>query len=300
MSPYHFNFSVNQICKLCKTILTISLALALTACQSTSKNNEEIKAKLIDTKIKLIQAKLDKGKALEAQFEAEPLVKKFPNNSKVLTIMGFTDLALKNTMRGLVNLNKAYKLDRTPSSALNLSSAYIEAKNYGKAMAIIDEGIAIAKKTAYRNIVRLHHNKGLIYEQRGLTTQAIATYKQGLYHSPGYVLTLDKLAKIYENQGKHEQAKILYKRFHYACNACYTPVRKLAKYALKNRKFTEARSLLKTFLSLESARPKDVANAQRLLNRINHIEASKNTKRNRSRFTKRNNKNKVHKNKKRF
>ena len=234
----------------------------------------ELDKKFIETKIKIIQSKLDKGKVYEAQFEVEPLYNKFPANPKVLTIRGFTDLALQNNQRAIESLIRAHKLEKTAKSALNLSSAYIAAKNFSAALKLIDHGIEIAKKDGYSNLVRLYHNKGLVFERTGDINKAIDHYKQALYHSPGYVLTIKRLAKVYELTNQKKQAEMAYKRFHYACNACYLPVQKLATFAVKRNNLARAEYLLKSFLDLDSTRPEDRMHAGGFLKKISTMRAS--------------------------
>lgn len=275
------------------------LALPLLACQSTNnKLDEETTSRLIDTKLKIIQSKLDRGKALEAQFEAEPILKKFPNNPKVLVAMGFTDLALQNNSRAISYLKKAYSIEKSPANALNLSSAYIASKNYNKALKVLDEGIAIAEKTKYRKRVRLHHNKGHIYEKKGLTDRAIIEYKQALYYSPGYILTIKNLAQIYEKQRKFEEAKMLYQRYTYACSACYEPVKKLVDYYVKEKNFLSAKSLLSTFTSNNLSAKSDKILANRQLKRVERYRRHyilKKKKANAKRYSKRMKKNRTRK-----
>lgn len=256
------------------TLISI-LALPLISCQSTNNGpDKETTENLIETRIKIIQAKLDSGKPLEAQFEAEPLLKKFPKNAKILTVMGFSDLALKNNGRAIIHLKKAFEIQQTAAAALNLSSAYIAAKNYSKALSAVDKGIQLGENTNYPNMVRLHHNKGFIYAQKGQLTPAITEYKQALYYSPGYILTIKNLAEIYSKQGKSEEAKLLYQRYSYACSACYEPIEKLVMYNLKEKKFLTAKSLLTTFKTNSNTRKKDRIAAQRLLVRVERYQRS--------------------------
>lgn len=273
MSPYHFLFKIMR--KLSLLPVAISLSFTITACQSTnSGNSAEVEEKLIETKIKIIQSKLDSGKAMQALFEAEPLYKKFPNNPKVLTIIAFTDLALKNNMRAVINLKKVYQSEKTASSALNLSSAYIASKNYDKALAVIDEGIKLGTAIKYKNISRLYHNKGHIYELKGQEELAISEYKQALYHSPGYILTIKNLANLLEKQSKHAEALMMYRRYSYACAACYEPISKIVSHDIKIKNYAEAKSLLKNFLENRYADSKDKRHAHKLLKRVDRMMIS--------------------------
>lgn len=256
--------------KTCATLLI--LALGLSSCQSTQDLKEKEKtAQLLETKLKIAQTKLDQGRAIEAQYELEPLIRRYPNNPAILNLMGLSDIALKNHDRAISSLKKAFELERSAQNALNLSSAYIASKNYELALKTIDQGIEIGQKTNYKKLMRLYHNKAFTFERKNQPKKAEEYYKKALYHSPGFILTLQNLGAIYESQGRHDEAKNNYLRFTYACNACYLPVKKLVGYHIKGREFADATRLLKTFMDNANTRSVDRQNAKRQLLRINRL-----------------------------
>ena len=147
-------------------------------------------------------------------------------------------------------------------------------KTTRKALLVVDKGIQLAKDSNYPNKVRLHHNKGFIFAQKGQQHLAVAEYKQALYYSPGYIMTIKNLAEIYSKQGKSEEAKLLYQRYSYACSACYEPIKKLVMYNLKEKKFLTAKSLLTTFKTNTNTKKEDRIAAQRLLVRVERYQRS--------------------------
>ena len=90
-----------------KYYLMTILTFCCVACQSTKMTSgRNDKDQQINSKIRLIQTQLDHGKALKAQFGALNLLKLYPNNHKVLTILSLTDLALKK-LKGSSKFNQS-------------------------------------------------------------------------------------------------------------------------------------------------------------------------------------------------
>lgn len=220
---------------------------------------------LVETRINIIQSKLDQGQVMAAQYEIEPLVRRYPENTTLLTLSGFIDMSLGNTERALVSLNEVYEIEEDASSALNLSSAYILAKNYPKALEFIQLGIEHHEEKPFVNFGRLWHNRGYIYEHMRNYSKALENYKQSLYHSPGYMPTLKQIAALYEKLGDSREASVYYRRYAYACPECYFPMSKLVYHLRRGGDDGVARSVINNYLKNSRVSSGDKRKAQDLL-----------------------------------
>lgn len=252
-----------------KYYLFTILTFCCIGCQSTKvASTPDKKERQINSKIRLIQTQLDHGKALKAQFGALNLLKLYPDEPKVLTIFALTDLALKNNERALTNLTKSFELNKDAPAALNLSSANIALGHYDKALEIINHGLELAHRENYKNIVRLYHNKAFIQEKMNQKTAAVNTYKKGLYHSPGYQVSLKRLAVLLANLNRDRESIETYQQYINVCNACYDPIEKLVKLHVSNKNFNSAATLIKFFISNPAAKTHDKLKAKKLFRQL--------------------------------
>ena len=232
-----------------------------------------MKEEFITTRVNIIKSKIDDGDLMGAQFDITPLLNQFPNNPDILTLSGFVDITLGNHKRALDSMLKAHELKPSPGSLLNLSSVYIAQKNYPKAMQTINQGLQLGRKENYGNIGRFHHNKGYIYELQGQKDMAIQSYKEALYHLPGYLQTLHRLTGIYESRGQIEQAVPYYQRLSYFCRTCFLPMEKLALYYMRVGDRKVAEKMVSSYLKNSQVSGEDKTKAKRLQNYI--LRASK-------------------------
>lgn len=89
----------------------------------------------------------------------------------------------------------------------NLGLAYLEKKDYDRAMAEFRETLRLkpTAEKAYLNI-------GQIYEEKGQIEDAIYNYKKALEISPNFTGALHFLGNIYEKQGLLDTALLYYEK----------------------------------------------------------------------------------------
>lgn len=240
-------------------------------CQYFRKS--KMKEEFIATRINIIKSKIDDGDLMGAQFDLSPLLNQFPDNPDILTLSGFVDITLGNHKRALDSMLKAHELKPSSGSLLNLSSVYIAQKNYSQAMQTIDQGLQLGRKENYVNIGRFYHNRGYIYELKGQKDLAIQSYKEALYHLPGYLQTLRRLTGIYESRGQIAQAVPYYQRLSYFCRTCFLPMEKLALHYMRVGDRKVAEKMVSSYLKNPQVSGEDKTKARRLQNHI--LRASK-------------------------
>ena len=98
------------------------------SCQLMSPKEKEKEAniqKIIDTNIEYAQKRMDEGNPEQALQTLRPILLKFPDNAPLLNMIGLTYLAMSRPTQAKLYFKKAYKKDKKPAYALNLSSALI-------------------------------------------------------------------------------------------------------------------------------------------------------------------------------
>ena len=228
------------------TCLVMIMLLSL-GCE-TITHTTEMEKDLIETRLKIIQSKLDQQEFSQAQASIEPLLRKYPDNPSVMTMAGLIDMTLNNYDRAIDMMKKSHRLLSSPGSALNLSSAYIQTKQYDLAVKYLHQGIQLNKKKPYPHIARLYHNLGYIYELQHDYPQALAHYKKALYNSPSFTITLMLYSQLLKKTGNISESIKISKRYITACKTCFEPVNYLAQFYLKNGDIDVAKSLVKQFV----------------------------------------------------
>lgn len=235
------------------------------SCQLLDFKNRKMQRELVETRVKIIQSKLNDGQVIAAQFELEPLLRKFPENTDLLTLSGFVDIALGNGKRALASLKKVYEMQQDAGSALNLSSAYISARLYPPALKAVQRGMQHHEEKPYPYFGRLWHNRGYIYEHMGRYQQALKDYEQALYHTPGYIPTLKQIAALHEKMGHGGAALRYYRRYAYACQTCFFPMSKLVQHLRLAGDYEIAHKVVENYLKNSYITPADKNKAQSLL-----------------------------------
>jgi Tfp pilus assembly protein PilF len=180
--------------------------------------------------------------------------------------MGLTQLALHNPHKAVMYFRTAYKLDKQPGSALNLSSAYLEADQPGKALALL-AGILKNKQAAakYPYKERIFHNIGYSYIKLGQNKKAEQWLTESVEENPTFFPSHLELARLYEKTARPALAQKSYRRAMDYCHVCLEPVEALANIYLKLGSPIEARKVLQSFTKVEGITTADRAKAQQLL-----------------------------------
>lgn len=231
-------------------------------CEHIFKNKME--DEFVATRIEIIKSKIDGGDLMAAQSDLIPLKKKFPDNPDLITLSGFVDITLGNNERAIKSMHQAYRLDPSPSSLLNLSSAYIADKRYHVALKVIQDGLIMSEQQGNTEIGRLFHNRGYVYEMTHRVELAIKSYKEALYHIPGYLQTLHRLTMLYDSLGRQNESIPYYQRYTYFCRGCFEPVEKLVLYYLKSGDRQVATQVMSHYLNNPELSQKNKQKAQRL------------------------------------
>jgi Tfp pilus assembly protein PilF len=251
------------------TYLAITLSLSVLACQTSGKNelSEEAKAsQILDTQKQLARNHLDSGSPEAALSVLRPLVRQNPDDASLQTLMGLTQLGLHNPPRAIQNFRKAYKIDKQPGSALNLSSAYIESGSPEKALKLLAAILKNKKmSTSYAYRERIFHNIAYSYVKLGENKKAESWLNQALEENPTFFPSHLELARLYEKTKRPAMALKAYRKAIDYCHVCFEPVESFANIHLKIGNPLEARNALIKFTRVEGIASSDRAKAEQLL-----------------------------------
>ena len=256
-------------------VSTFMVLATVAGCQMLDFKSRNMERELVDTRVKIIQSKLDEGQFMSAQFELEPLLRKFPDELPLITLSGFIDMALGNNKRAISSLKRVYEEEKDAGSALNLSSAYIAARLYPAALKMVEQGMEHHKDENYNHIGRLWHNRGYIYERMGRRDLALKNYRQALYHAPGYIPTLKQIAALYEKMGQAQAALMYYRRYAYACQACFFPMSKLVYHLKASGDKEVARRVVENYLKNSYISVENKQKARQLLSHSLDVRGDK-------------------------
>ena len=206
-----------------------ALLACASACQSIKRNSKQ--DRLIKSQQRIITNYLNAGMPAQAHQELRNVLAKFPDNPDFLRLMGVTQLALNNTGKAILYLEKVYELEPNITHGLNLSSAYIAANKYPAAQTLLLELLDDADDYQYKE--RLYHNLALIHEHRRKMRTAEKYYLKALSENPSYYLSLLKLGILYKEHHRHKKAILYLNQAKNFCRKCYEPVNHLAATYLK-------------------------------------------------------------------
>jgi tetratricopeptide (TPR) repeat protein len=253
-------------------LILASLAFSLTGCQTlgNAPEAEPDKPSLADTQKALVRNALDAGKPEQALKILKDLLRATPEEPGLNNLMGLTQLALKNPQRAIKHLMKAYKAEKSIAVALNLSSAYLEAGEADKSVALLTAMAKQADKEKYAYKERIFHNLGYAHARLNQMTQATAWFKEAIEENPSFFPSHLELARVYEKTNRPAMAAKAYVRAIDYCQTCFEPVYALSNIYLKMGKPMEARQLLVKYNRSADLNPTDRAAAQRLLKVVNN------------------------------
>lgn len=219
-------------------------------------------AELIETRLNFAQKQIDSGQPENALQVLRPLLREAPKLAKVHNMAGIAFLALSKLKRAQSFFNAAYRLEKNPSYALNLSSALIAAGSFASAKKLL---AALLNEGSYAYKERIYHNYAYIMESEGNTEEAIRTYNKALDENPSYFLSNLRLGKLYEQKKRPHQALSAFQQAAKVCAVCYEPVREIAMFHLKAKVPDQAKKVLNEFLANKEVTAADKASAEKLL-----------------------------------
>ncbi|MCX6128963.1 MAG: hypothetical protein NTX25_07850 [Proteobacteria bacterium] len=246
---------------------TILFILCMSACQTLKDRDAEAKREedLLNTQKNLIIGFINQSQPNMALKELRPLMLKYPNDSDFKNLMGLTYLSLQNSKMALGFFEESYRLQPRASVALNLSSAYIETKQFTKAMKLLKDLRSSPLGKDYQYPERLLHNIALTAERMDKLRMAEKYYKLAIETNPFYYLSLMRLGQLYERVKRYESAKIQFQKAREACMKCFDPVHALVAQYLAQKKSQEAMSLIQEYLADKELDAADRLKARKLV-----------------------------------
>jgi Tfp pilus assembly protein PilF len=245
-------------------------ATILTSCASMFYNTAKKQDEIIDTQLSIAGAQLDGGDAARALQTVKPLLSTFPNNYKVLTMGGMSHLALANPTQALLLLRRAYDIEPTTATGLNLSSALIAAGEQTRARNVLRKLVKGDENYGHRE--RLYHNLGLSYQKERNYPAAKKYFYLALNDSPSFYMSLIALAKIAKELNDAKGAKGFLKKAVKSCPSCYEPVHLLATYYINDGELKLAHSLLQSYAARDDAQDEDRESSRQLMRHVQSME----------------------------
>jgi Tfp pilus assembly protein PilF len=252
-------------------LIYLSLYVVSFACQ-TPKSQEQIRnsAELRATQIQLIKTSLDQGRPQEALQELRPLVKADPDDPLLQSLMGFTQLALRNTGKAVSYMRKAYKLAPTTPNGLTLTAALIEIGQLDQATKILN-GLKQAADT-YDFPERIHHNLGYVEEKQKRYKSALQHYERALKENPTFYPSLVQIGRVHFTQEKFGLALQFLRRAMDYCHVCLEPVELSVYSYLKLGQVAHAREALLKYQTIRGVEGPDKAKADNMLKLVAKIK----------------------------
>ncbi len=245
-------------------LVAFSIAVLPYGCQTLNNSSSGHDMAETATVIDVARAFLDDGRPDKALFELRSVIDQNPKNPMIHSITGLSQLALKNPRKAVQSLEMAWKLDPIAQHALNLSSAYIETKQYDRAQKMILTGIAVKETPPYKNKERFYHNLGVIAELKGSRNAAEKAYLRALEENPVFYISRVKVASMMEEKHKLEAAKMHWELARTSCSGCFEPVAHLAVYYHNKGDSAKAVKLIEDYSRIEGLNPAESKKAASL------------------------------------
>ena len=251
-----------------RQLLFISIALFSSACQTINLASSTPDKVETSTNLDVARAFLDDGRPDKAMYELRPILDKNPDSPMAQSLMGLSQLALRNPRKAVKHLEIAWKLEPRAQHALNLSSAYIENKDYSSAQKIITAGLRLKETPPYKNKERFYHNLGFIAELKGSPGAAEKAYLRALEENPAFYISRAKIAIMMEEKHKLEIAKWHWELARMSCAGCFEPIAHLAIYYQNKGESKKALALVQDFKKIEGINPAETKKATALESEI--------------------------------
>jgi Tfp pilus assembly protein PilF len=123
------------------------------------------------------------GKLDQAQAVYETILKRFPNHSEALYLLGTIAYEKKNFPLAIELLKKSIQLNPHHCSALNnLGNALKDSNRLEEALEMYEKVISLSP-----DFIASHNNMGLIFKSLGNIEQALVSYERAIEMQPDYV-----------------------------------------------------------------------------------------------------------------
>ena len=226
----------------------------------------DVEQKTLNTQKTLIMHYLDVGKSSEAYMEARKILKQYPDDPELLNLIGLSLLALRKPHLAIEHFRKSYSISLQPATALNISAALLELKNYSEAIKFLKNFLKNHKNYIYKE--RVYHNIGVAYESLKQYNLAEQYYRKAIDENPAYIITIVKLGKLYQNINKIDVAAQKFEDALYKCPNCYDPLESLVYVLKRTNKPDQAKKIILQYLANKGIRAEDHAKAISLLKTI--------------------------------
>lgn len=255
--------------------LTAALSLILVAfgCQTMKGSQDTQSMADTETELSVARAFIESGRPDKALYELKAVLEKEPESVGAHTLMGLAQMALRNPTKAVEHLKIAWNFDPSAQNALNLSSAYLQAKNLEAAQKIIVKGLAVKETPPYRHKERFYHNLALIAQMKGKQGVAEKAFRKALEENPTFYMSRQQLAILLGKAGKVEAAKEQWDLARIACPLCLEPTEQLAKYYQSKGDLRTALGLVTDFKKLEGINPPEAKRALELEAELNITRA---------------------------
>ena len=247
-------------------VIITSLTAVICGCQTTETDKTTAKTKeILDSQKAIVHNALDNGDAKLAHQTLRKLINDFPNDASLQNLMGLTQLSMKNAARAVKHFQIAYKLDKKPGSALNLSSALIEMGDYEKAVSTIKNAME-QKGEPYEFKERFLHNLAYAHLKQKKNVKAEGYFKAAIEENPSFYPSHLELARLHKQLGRPALAMRSYREAMDYCQICLDPVSELTTLYVKAGKMGEARDILIKYNKVQGVGEIDRKKANGLLN----------------------------------
>ncbi len=235
-------------------ILTLIAFCGLSACQSLNRDRDPNEGvNLLETKKQIVTNSLDSGQSTQALREVKTLLREYPADPDVINLHGLVQLSLRNTTKAREALETARHMrPDNLTFTLNLSSAYIQGRQYAKATTLLKEAAASEPAKTYRYRERIFHNLGLIAELSNDSIRSERWYAKALEENPTNFMTLLKMARIYETTHRNLLAIDKLETATAVCPKCPEPVESMVRILVKQQKTKAAKAAVESFEKNES------------------------------------------------
>lgn len=249
----------------------LTLMTTLPACQTLKDkgSEEQRQAELLQAQKSVVINFINQGQPNMALKELRSLVTQYPEDADFKNLLGLTYLSLQNPKMALSFFEESYRLQPRAPVALNLSSAYIETKQYPRALKTLRDLQKSPLGKSYQHPERIHHNIALVAERMKKSKLAEKHYLLALQENPAYYLSLMRLGQLYEKSRRQAEAQQQFHRAREACLKCFDPIHALVSQYLSAGQGNHATNLLQEYLANKEVEAGDRNKARQLLAQTN-------------------------------
>lgn len=225
-------------------------------------------AEVLETQKSIVVNYLDQAQPQAALGEVRRMLSEHPNNPEVLNLAGLTHLALKNSRVAARFFERAYKIKGDTPTALNLSSAYIELRDFDAAGKILRKLIVDGQAREYRYRERIFHNMGIVAQESGKTKLAERYYDRAIEENPVFYKSHIQMAKVHARAGRPREALRSAQSAQQACPRCMDALDVYVSAAIAARSPADALPAVNDFLRGEDLSSGEKRQAENLRARL--------------------------------